>query len=498
MGSFFAPLLQFFGWFFSPVLFVFHWVFYQPVYNVLMLIYEAIHVVPGSFALAIIILTLLIRGALIPLTRKQLKSSREMQVLQPKIKELQAQYRGDPQGLMAAQQALYKEHGVSMYGGCLPLLIQMPFLYALYYSFYTLIRAHTVADVNIDLYPFIPHLAALPSTVFLWTNLKSPDPLHILPIAAALMTFIQLRMAMPVRPPRAKNAPSDPTTQATSTMQLIMPVFTLFIGWTFPSGLALYWTVSTGFSAVQQYFISGWGSLFLGVPGMERFVPQPKTPTPNDTTYVGSVKRAAAGETAATARRTTAVATAGTTGATGANSANVRTPGGFMQRIRENFAAIQDAAAAQSQQRAQSAQSLVDEGDAENATRGVDASTPVATGAKTGANGASNGANGAGGVRRPRPAKDGPQLVKPARPAGVETPESEIARTATSQVNGKTVAPEVAIARDTTTGGAPNGSNSARGSSSPSRPRPGTGASGSRSAQARRARNGNGRAKGGR
>ncbi|MEO7002663.1 MAG: YidC/Oxa1 family membrane protein insertase [Ktedonobacterales bacterium] len=491
MGSFLAPFLQFFGWFFSPVIFVFHWVFYQPVYNVLMLIYEAIHVVPGSFALAIIILTLLIRGALIPLTRKQLKSSREMQVLQPRLKELQAQYRGDPQGMMAAQKELYKEHGVSMYGGCLPLLIQMPFLYALYYSFYTLIRAHTVADVNIDLYPFLPHLSALPSTLFLWTNLKTPDPLHILPVAAALMTFIQLRMAMPVRAPKAKNAAPDPTSQATSTMQLIMPVMTLFIGWTFPSGLALYWTISTGFSAAQQYFISGWGSLFLGVPGMERFVPAPKTPTPSENTYVGSVKRTAAGDSALAARRSAGVTTgtAGSAGTTGANGANVRTPGGFLQRMRENFASIQEAAAAQSQQRGQGAQALVDERDGA-AGRVVDADTPAT---KTGSNGA-NGTNGTSGAnatnsaaRRPRSAKDGPLLVKPARP------EQEIAREATSQVDGKAALPEVTIARQAGNSGGVR-------TTAASRPHPGAGASGSRSAQARRARNGsgNGRAKGGR
>ena len=132
MGSIFTGIGDIFGVLFSPIHTVFQYVFFLPVFNILMLIYQGVH----SFGLSIILLTLLIRGSLFPLTRKQLASSRKMQELAPKLKQLQAQHRGDSQGMMAAQQALYKEHGVSMYGGCLPLVIQMPFLYALYYSFY--------------------------------------------------------------------------------------------------------------------------------------------------------------------------------------------------------------------------------------------------------------------------------------------------------------------------------------------------------------------------
>ena len=121
------------GQFLGPIGQVFHFLFYLPVYNVLMVIYEILDKVfpAGAFALAIIILTLIIRSALIPLTRKQLASTRKMQVIQPQLKALQQQYRGDPQTLMAEQRKLYKENGVSMYGGCLPLVVQMPFLYAL-------------------------------------------------------------------------------------------------------------------------------------------------------------------------------------------------------------------------------------------------------------------------------------------------------------------------------------------------------------------------------
>src|SRR5579859_4163132 len=167
----------------GPIPGIFNIFFYEPVYNILMTLYGVFHTFlpSGGFALAIVVLTLMLRACLIPLTRKQLKSSRAMQELQPKLKELQARYKNAPQELMAAQQALYKEHGVNPVSGCLPLLVQMPFIYALYDSFFgalqtqkiTLANGHQVletaaqhlARINGDLYPFVPHLHALPDTV---------------------------------------------------------------------------------------------------------------------------------------------------------------------------------------------------------------------------------------------------------------------------------------------------------------------------------------------
>ena len=268
LSGLFGPIGEFFGTIFTPITFLFHYVFFQPVFNILMLIFLGVH----SFGLSIILLTLLIRGSLFPLTRKQISSSRKMQALAPKINALKAQYRGDTQGLMAAQQALYKEHGVSMYGGCLPLLIQMPFLYALYYSFYQVLdtKGNVLKAINDLLYGFVPPLTAVPNASFLGFSLIAPS--FWLAALAGALTFVQMRMSMPVTPP---GTTPDTTQQTTKTMQYIMPFFTFFIGTRFPAGLALYWAISTGFSAVQQYFIMGWGSLWVGVPGMERFVPKP-------------------------------------------------------------------------------------------------------------------------------------------------------------------------------------------------------------------------------
>jgi len=466
VGNLFAPLLNTLGTLFSPVHFVFQYVFYQPVFNVLMLVYAGVH----SFALAIVILTLLIRSSLIPLTRRQLRSSKVMQELAPQLNELRAQYKDNPQELMAAQQALYKEHGVSLYGGCLPLLVQLPFLYALYYSFFTVLnpqnvtktvngRTVTIAEtvghhlgrINADIYPFLPHLTQLPATQFFWTSLAHPDPLHILPVLAGVLTFIQLRMSLPVRSktaPRAASAGPDPS-QSMQIMQYIMPVITITIGLSFPAGLALYWCITTAFSAVQQYFISGWGSLFVGVPGMERFVPPPKDTTP-PTTSAQSRGRSLT-STSSTARSSL-------TGSSDASPQAGAPGGGFWQRIR--------ASAAQATAQAAAAQKAAEEAAADR-QREIEQQRAARRAANAGSNTGGSGTGGASGnARRPRPAKAGATLVKPPTTAsgspnqGVSTsadtrdagpgepPETALARDGASASQGKPILPEQAIARD--------------------------------------------------
>ncbi|HLY32606.1 MAG TPA: YidC/Oxa1 family membrane protein insertase [Ktedonobacterales bacterium] len=449
MGSLLAPILSFLGTVFSPVTFLFHYIFYQPVFNVLMLIYALVH----NFALSIVILTLIIRACLIPLTRRQLRSSRVMQELAPQLNELRAQYKDDPQGLLQAQQALYKEHGVSLYGGCLPLVVQLPFLYALYYSFFTVLSvqkvtetinghvksvneslAHHISRINADIYPFVPHLTRLPDTHFFWANLASPDPLHILPILAGLLTFIQLRMALPVRKPQPRSASAGPDpTQTMGMMQYIMPFFTFFIGLNFPAGLALYWCITTGFSAVQQYFISGWGSLFVGVPGMERFVPAPKelpTTAPTTTTRGAGSPRSNA------------------TNTTKADAPPEPTDGkrrGILQQMRDNFASAQKAAQEAADARRQPINAPAK---AENAAPQESAASGVNGSGDTGANGVSR-------ERRPRSSK-GVTLVKTAV-SGAAPANGSASSDGSNGSNGnngnkngakKTLLPEQAIKRD--------------------------------------------------
>ena len=409
IGGFFSTL-------FGPIGSLFHYVFFLPVFNVLMLIY---HLIP-NFAISIILLTLLIRCALIPLTRAQLKSSRAMQEIAPQLKEIKAKFPNDPQRQMAEQQALYKANGVNPVQGCLPLLIQLPFLYALYYSFFAVLDPHKTAaqqlhTINSNIYPFLPHLTTPPDLHFLWMNLALPDPTHILPIVAGILTFLQLRMAMPYRPKAQRGGQQDAMTQSTSMMQYIMPLFTIFIGWGFPAGLALYWCVTTTFSAVQQYFISGWGSLFVSTPWEEKYSKPPKT------SVTGTVAPAIVG---AGARGVVASAPPP------ANEGGFR---GMLKQMRETLAATQQTAAEQAANKANGV----------SGANGAGASGASMTGATSATKGAPSSYTK---NQKPRQPKSGVKLVKPS--ATNPRPEDEIRRDASSSANGKAVAPEDAIKRD--------------------------------------------------
>ncbi len=278
---------------------LFHYLFQEPIYNLLMLIYGIIH----SFWLSIVVMTLLLRTALVPLVFRQLRSTKVMQELQPQIQKIQREYRAEPLVMQQKLSALYKEHNYNPYASCLPLLIQLPFIYGLYGAFNSILRGHPKpSDLNDALYPFMrpifgPNgLTHLPDTHFLAISLAQADPTHILPILAALLTFIQLRMSLrrnqnQMQTNRPAGAP-DPNAATVKMMQYIMPLFTLFIAWSFPSGLALYWIVTTAYSVVQQYFFNGrnFGGLFEGIPGLEHLVPQPQVAvaTPNGSKVVDS------------------------------------------------------------------------------------------------------------------------------------------------------------------------------------------------------------------
>jgi len=253
-------------------------VFTQPIFNALMLLYHLF----GDFGVSIIVLTLALRLILFPLTLKQLQSTKATQQLQPRMAEIRKKYANDQQMQARAMQELYKEYGINPLSGCLPLLIQMPILYGLFYALRAVLNdallkteAARLAALNGFIYPFLPHFTHFVNTNLTWFTfinhnwyipLGSPDPTHILPILAAAATFVQMRMSM-ARQNQNQNAPkaNDAMSQQMRMMQYLMPAITLFFGWSFPAGLALYWTTSSIFGMVQQYFVTGWGAL-LDIP----------------------------------------------------------------------------------------------------------------------------------------------------------------------------------------------------------------------------------------
>ena len=204
---------------------------FAPIENILHFVLETLHSLTdmagvGSYGLAIILLTVIIKMILYPLTVKQVKSMKAMQDLSPKMKKIQEKYKDNPQVMQQKVGALYKEAGVNPLAGCLPLIIQMPILMGMYYALYNFT------------YPS-PEAAQ-----FLWLpSMSESDPLYILPVLSAFTTFLQQKMT---------------TTEMNQQMKVMMVVMPLFIGWislTFPSGLVLYWVTMNVVQIAQQWWM---------------------------------------------------------------------------------------------------------------------------------------------------------------------------------------------------------------------------------------------------
>jgi YidC/Oxa1 family membrane protein insertase len=198
------------------------WFISQPLFKLLKLLHGFL----GNWGLSIIMITLMVRGIMYPLTKAQYTSMAKMRVLQPKIQEMRERFGENKQKISQEMMALYKSEKVNPLGGCLPLVIQMPIFLALYYML--------MGSVELRHAPFV-----------LWIDdLSSQDPYYILPILMGItMFFIQ------------KTSPTTTTDPMQQKIVTYMPViFTIFFLW-FPSGLVLYYIVSNIVTLVQQQLI---------------------------------------------------------------------------------------------------------------------------------------------------------------------------------------------------------------------------------------------------
>jgi len=254
-----------------------HLLLYQPITNALIFFYQVLF---HNLGLAIIVLTILIRAILIPLTLPSLRAAKKIRELAPEIERLKKKYADDKQQLAKAQMDLYRQHGANPASGCLPQIIQLIVLIALYQAFIQILRPNgdVVEKLNQILYPCLKLTPGMViNTQFLWLNLAKPDILRIqglnlpLPglflILAALVQFLSSKMMQPNVSQAQKQAAKtetktdDMATAMQSQMLYLFPLMTIFIGYSFPAGLILYWFVFSLFTAIQQYFVSGWGGL---------------------------------------------------------------------------------------------------------------------------------------------------------------------------------------------------------------------------------------------
>lgn len=242
--------------------FLFHALIYQPIYNLLIFVYNII----PDFGVAIILITVIIKLLLIPLSRKQIESQKKMQELQPKIKELQAKHKNDKEKQSRALMELYKESKSNPFSGCLPMVVQLIFLIAIYRVLFNISEAGLVVNAG-DLYSFISNPGQINKVFVGMIDLSSAInfssitiaslPHIILVILAAGSQFIQTKMLMAkqvIKPTKQGEQPDFSQIMA-KQMLFLGPLLTLFIGIKFPAGLALYWLVSTVFMIAQQRYM---------------------------------------------------------------------------------------------------------------------------------------------------------------------------------------------------------------------------------------------------
>ena len=229
--------------------YIFQTIFYQPILNLLVFLYN---VVPGhDLGLAIILLTVIIKVVLLPLSKQSIKSQKALQDLQPKIDEVKKKYANQKEEMGRAMLEIYKENKVNPFSSCLPLLIQLPFLWAVFRVF-----RNGFAGDSLDLvYSFISRPESINNVAFGFLELAKPN--IYLAILAGLAQFWQAKMMVTKKPAIKASGAKDENMMAIMNKQMLyfMPILTVFFGLTLPGGLTLYWFVTTALTALQQMYV---------------------------------------------------------------------------------------------------------------------------------------------------------------------------------------------------------------------------------------------------
>lgn len=268
----------------------------QPILNILIVFYHlfvTVHL-PWALGFSIIAMTVTIRMILWPLTTSQLKGTQKMAALKPHLDRIKAEHGHDKVRHQTEVSKLYKEHNVNPLAGCLPLILQMPVFFALFNILGKIVQLNNdnaLTEINQKIYPFISafKLDKIPDTHFLgfdlatkpnqWAKLGDFGFLILLiPILTAAFQFIQSKMMTPIptkavaksKPEQNKEKPKegieDTMAQMQGQMTFLMPAMIGFFAYTNTTGLALYWNTFTIIGIIQQYKISGAGSLNKYLP----------------------------------------------------------------------------------------------------------------------------------------------------------------------------------------------------------------------------------------
>jgi YidC/Oxa1 family membrane protein insertase len=269
-----ANPIELLAWLFTPI--------FQALFITLVFFYQLFQ---NNVVVAIILLTVVLRLLVIPLYRRQLVNTRQMQLIQPEVKQLQAKYKGDRVKQQAAVQEYYRQRGINPAGGCLPILLQFGLLIPMYSVISQGLTNHDPSAMwhvfGINLFPGITcptsavfdaagHVINPCLNATVWgVNWGLPEPvttglyiagfgISILAIMSSLIQLVASRMTLPAADP--KN--DDPNMRIQRQMAYFLPLISILYGGILPAGLFIYWITATVIQIVQQYLILGWGGMF--------------------------------------------------------------------------------------------------------------------------------------------------------------------------------------------------------------------------------------------
>jgi YidC/Oxa1 family membrane protein insertase len=260
------------------------WLF-TPLFQVFFILLVVLDKLTGNIAIAIILMTIIIRIILIPIFRRQTVSTKRTQMLAPEVKELQRRFKGDRLKQQEAQRQLYAERGINPASGCLPAILQIFLLIPMYQVFsqglqnynpqamldvfgFTIIDLHCAAAPIVDALGHVTNPCLDPNAfgfnwgvpeVIIGTAGSMLSGLSLLAVISSLFQLVQSRMTLPPHDPAMAD---DPQYKIQRQMAYIFPFISLIYGSFLPAGLFLYWITSTIFSIIQQYLIIGWGGMF--------------------------------------------------------------------------------------------------------------------------------------------------------------------------------------------------------------------------------------------
>jgi YidC/Oxa1 family membrane protein insertase len=240
---------------------IFEPILVTPIYELL----KFLTVTTGNFGIAIILLTLIIRSLLSPLSLPTIKSQKKIRDIKPELDKLKKLHKDDKAKLQVAQMELYKKHNINVMSGCLPQILQLVILIALYGVLQSFVGKATAEGFTIN-------------TAFLGLDLSKPDPTRIIPILAAVSQLVMSIMLLPgkekhdlipddVKGKKLKEAnkkeagEQEMAESMQRQMVFMMPLMTGWIALSFPAGLGVYWIVTTVFTIAQQWVVAGPGGL---------------------------------------------------------------------------------------------------------------------------------------------------------------------------------------------------------------------------------------------